>query len=85
QLQAGPLLRSCFLFCPAPPGSPPQAGRALWRVQVFCPTGKTLAQVEFTSPEHIKNSGFPWCAKAHHGMLGGIAQYPGMKAFFNLK
>jgi hypothetical protein len=34
-------------------------GRAEWRVQVFCPQDKTLAQAEFTSAEHFKIAGFP--------------------------
>ena len=34
-------------------------GRAFWRVQAFWPLAKTLAQGEFTSPEHFKSSGSP--------------------------
>lgn len=34
-------------------------GRAFWRVQAFWPFAKTLAQGEFTSPEHIKFPGSP--------------------------
>ena len=29
-------------------------GRAEWRVQVFCPQDKTLAQAEFTSAEQVQ-------------------------------
>ena len=33
--------------------------RAEWRVQAFCPAGKTLAQAEFSSAEHGKGLGAP--------------------------
>ena len=46
--------------------------------------GKTSAQAEFISAEHFKPSG-PQCAPGAHWVLGDIAEYPGMKAFFNLK
>ena len=36
------------------------------------------------SAEHFKPSG-PQCAPGAHWVLGDIAEYPGMKAFFNLK
>ena len=42
-----------------PLGAPSWMGRAEWRVQVFCPQDKTLAQAEFTSAEHFKIAGFP--------------------------
>ena len=58
-------------------------GRAQ-RVQAFSPKAKTLAQAEFISAEHIKPSG-PQFAPGAHWVLGDIAEYPGMKAFFNLK
>ena len=46
--------------------------------------GKTSAQAEFISAEHFKPSG-PQCAPGAYWVLGDIAEYPGMKAFFNLK
>ena len=47
---------------------------------------KTLAQAEFISAEHVKSEcGDPIGAAAPLGLLGDIAEYPGMKAFFNLK
>ena len=39
-------------------------GRAEWRVQVFCPQDKTLAQAEFTSAEHFYKMVFS-AAKPH--------------------
>ena len=36
------------------------------------------------SAEHFKPSG-PQCAPGAYWVLGDIAEYPGMKAFFNLK
>ena len=63
---------------------PHTVGRRFCAVQVFSPRAKTLAQGEFTSPEHLKTAGSHG-VPAHHGRLGEIAQYPGMKAFFNLK
>ncbi|WP_263858391.1 hypothetical protein [Lawsonibacter sp. OA9] len=43
-----------------------------------------MAQAEFISAEHFKPSG-PQCAPGAYWVLGDIAEYPGMKAFFNLK
>ena len=61
-------------------------GRRVSAVQAFSPEAKTLAQAEFISAEHVKsNSGVPNRAVALLGLLGDIAEYPGMKAFFNLK
>ena len=47
-----------------PLGAPSQMGRAEWRVQVFCPQDKTLAQAEFTSAEHFYKMVFS-AAKPH--------------------
>ena len=45
-----------------------------------------MAQAEFISAEHVKSEcGDPSGAAASLGLLGDIAEYPGMKAFFNLK
>ena len=55
------------------------------RTSVFA-AAKTLAQAEFISAEHVKSErGDPSGAAAPLGLLGDIAEYPGMKAFFNLK
>ena len=35
----------------------PRSGAALCAVQAFCPKGKTLAEGEFISPEHLKFMG----------------------------
>ena len=47
-----------------PFGAPSAMGRAEWRVQVFCPQDKTLAQAEFTSAEHFYKMVFS-AAKPH--------------------
>ena len=47
-----------------PLGAPSWMGRAEWRVQVFCPQDKTLAQAEFTSAEHFYKMVFS-AAKPH--------------------
>ena len=47
-----------------PLGAPSAMGRAEWRVQVFCPQDKTLAQAEFTSAEHFYKMVFS-AAKPH--------------------
>ena len=45
-----------------------------------------MAQAEFISAEHVKSErGVPSGAATPLGLLGDIAEYPGMKAFFNLK
>ena len=55
------------------------------RTSVFA-AAKTLAQAEFISAEHVKSEcGDPSGAAAPLGLLGDIAEYPGMKDFFNLK
>ena len=63
---------------------PRRLGRRVCAVRVFWPQAKTSAQAEFISAEHFKPSG-PQCAPGAYWVLGDIAEYPGMKAFFNLK
>lgn len=62
-----------------------RAAGAFAPYECFAP-GKTSAQGQFTCPEHMKSIWDPIESLGlSMGLLGNVAQYLGMDAFFNLK